>query len=79
MQVNNEEGKQYSKQEWNKKNIGKLPSSGLTCKPIERKLRGKERAQVEALTTGFSCNPLLTIVYIESFQVRFCMSGEFYA
>lgn len=35
------------------KNMGKLPSSELTCKPSVRKLGGKGRAQVETLTSGF--------------------------
>lgn len=39
----------------------------------------KGKAQVEALDQWFQCNPLSIIVYIESFQVRFCMSGEFYS
>lgn len=62
-----------------RKKTGKLPSSKSEhLSPVSRAGRGwgGERPGIEALASGFHCNPLSTVVYIRSFQVRFCLSGE---
>lgn len=59
-----------------RKKTGKIPSSKNEHLSPVRENCGGGVGGIEALASGFHCNPFSTVVYIGSFQVRFCLSGE---